>query len=266
MLPKFFFENYFQGEQNNYIFVSMPFDNSLDDKFKIIEYVGKKLCDFDDVIRTKEKEWSGAEITDKIFDGIAHSRILLFDLSDDFKYNGEINTNVIYELGVALTFRDTKDILLIRKNNPEKPIEKLPFDIKGLNINEHKNGLEIEWLQERILSCKDAQMYYKELILASTFHSIDEIGMHAIQKFGIDQNLKNFSVPDISGLKVYDMKGELIYEITNPEIRNSVLKLLELGIVKTEFAHKNDKIETSFHWTFFGKKVVDYMKRRGDNY
>jgi hypothetical protein len=74
---------------------------------------------------------SGDSILSDIVDGIAHSRLVLADVSaigydakDGTPYR---NGNVMYELGVALASRDSSDVLLIRDDK-----EKFLFDVSTI--------------------------------------------------------------------------------------------------------------------------------------
>ena len=145
MLPKLFFENHFTGKVKDSLFVAMASDGSDKEKNETIKQVAKVsngIRNFKDIVYVQEDP-SSDDITFKIFDAITTSRTLLFDLSNDlrlckgcwFKKNkGElVNANVMYELGVTLSIRNPNSILLIRKKS-DGPLEKVPFDIRGIGI------------------------------------------------------------------------------------------------------------------------------------
>lgn len=142
MYPKYFFERFWDGQQRNELFVCMPFDDSLDDKFNDIVN-GDVSAGFETATRVKE-DWEPNVITDKIFDGIANSKMILFDLTHDPKLEPleQSNINVVYELGIANSIREPEDLLLIK----EEPIGKLPFDISGLTVIPHPENMLADWL------------------------------------------------------------------------------------------------------------------------
>ena len=76
---------------------------------------------------------SGSIVTD-ILDGIAHSRVVLADISvaSEGRWRGQRNGNVMYELGLAHAIRQSTEILLIRSDN-----EPVNFDIAQINIHHY---------------------------------------------------------------------------------------------------------------------------------
>src|SRR3989344_7008502 len=130
MYPKHFFERFWEAEQKNQLFVGISFDESINNNFDIIDNAVKSLG-FEKAFRVG-LETEANSINDRIFDAIANSKMLLFDLSDDKRTN-QINLNVIYELGIANAIREPFDIVLIRRKTESEL--KLPFDIQGLHIN-----------------------------------------------------------------------------------------------------------------------------------
>jgi len=275
MLPKHFFENFFQGKQENKLFVCMPFPNEevdperkFDNKFKQIKDIsmnslGDKYI-FKDVIRTKE-EWAVGDLSEEIFNGIAHSKILLFDLSDDPKYKdpNEVNPNVVYELGVALTFRSKEDILVIREKS-ERYLSDLPFDINHLKIQEYT---DIEEIKDFLIYCLDHQEKYKERILAGVHRAVDDIGFFVIKNLAPIYNGKNlyggehFNVPGVY-MELLKTQTSALLKPFIEEVRSSVLRLLDLGIVRSQARYKDGNIlEYAYYFTDLGLAVAEYMKR-----
>jgi len=125
MYAKFFFERFWAGDQRNELFVCMPFHDSFDNKFRNIVSPSAQRAGFEKAERVKE-DWEANVITDRIFDGIANSKMILFDLADDPKspcqFSKQINGNVLYELGVANSIREPEDILLINLIKPPAPL------------------------------------------------------------------------------------------------------------------------------------------------
>lgn len=267
MLPKHFFENFFQGKQENKLFVCMPFDDSLDSKFNIIKKIAEEdLGDkykFEEVIRTKE-EWAAGDLTEEIFNGIAHSKILLFDLSDDPKYENnlkEVSPNVTYELGVALTFRSKEDILLIRKDS-ERPIEDLPFDINHLPIRKYEDLKNNDWLKNLLINRLDHREKYKERVLSGVHRAMDDIGGFIIRNHATKNNYKGepFNVPSVYK-ELLQTQTSALLKPSIEEVRSSVLRLLDLGIVRSQFRYKDNIFEYNYYFTELGIEVAKYMER-----
>src|SRR3989344_6371204 len=155
MYPKHFFERFWESEQKNQLFVGLPFDNEVNNTFNVINETAKELG-FEKAFRVG-LETEANSINDRIFDAIANSKILIFDLSDDTR-TGQINHNVIYELGIANAIREPFDIVLIKKQNKDKL--KLPFDIQGLHINFFEDKITEEFIKNIIDSTMQNQQWH----------------------------------------------------------------------------------------------------------
>jgi len=243
MYPKFFFERFWTGDQRNELFVCMPFHDSFDNKFTSIIAPSAKKAGFDKAERVKE-DWEANVITDKIFDGIANSKMLLFDLTDDPKspcqYSKQVNINVLYELGVANAIREPEDIVLIR----EKTSVKIPFDISGLNINIYdKDELKINWLSKKLTKAIKGQKWYMSKRVDAAAKSIDEIAFNLMHDVG--------RLPE--GANHFNVQGR------PPEIKMSILRLVDLGILWFATVVKENKREHAYRWTPFGIEVIKHL-------
>ena len=170
MYTKYFFERFWEGEQKNQLFVCMPFADSFDKKFEIINKVTKSLG-LHGAKRVKENVGT-AVITDEILDGIANSKFLLFDLSNDPKYDKKCpNPNVMYELGIAVAMREPSDILII-KDSSEKT-EELPFDVRSIRIHKHTAEIDEELFKIELKKTLDSQEWLKSKRVKAAAESID---------------------------------------------------------------------------------------------
>ncbi|MEQ9450822.1 MAG: hypothetical protein RJQ07_04475 [Pseudomonadales bacterium] len=112
----------------------MSFDKKFDDRFNHVvrpaieseELVGESLIAY-----RVDNSRSGDSILTDIANGIAHSRIILADLSViDRGQDSDVavrNGNVMYEVGMALASRLPSEVLLIRDDN-----EKFLFDVSTI--------------------------------------------------------------------------------------------------------------------------------------
>ena len=239
MYPKVFFENFWKGSQGNHLFVCMPFHDDFNEKFQLIDRVASGL-QFDYAVRVKE-DWIADDITSKILDGIANSKMLLFDLSDDPKspceYSRQPNGNVLYELGIAVAMREPEDILLIK----EKSSSATPFDIKSLTINEYDGALNDRWLTEKLKYTLENQEWYKSRRVEAAAKSIDS--------FGLKLMLSVYANRPKDKDHFNDEQMRL-----QPEAKLAILRLLDLGILW--FATDKGGTEYAYHWTPFGKEVM----------
>ncbi|MBI4777049.1 MAG: hypothetical protein HY788_23195, partial [Deltaproteobacteria bacterium] len=177
------------------------------------------------------------------FDGVANSRMLLFDLTDDPKspcqFSKQVNGNVLYELGIANAIREPEDILLIR----ESSVAQIPFDISGLHINIYERDLEVDWLHLKLEKALKEQEWYKSKRVDAAAKAIDEIGHMFMSKFGYRP--KGFNHFNINGLSQTE--------------RMSVFRLIDLGIVKFESIAYDNYTEYAYHWTEFGREVMKHL-------
>lgn len=238
MYPKHFFERFWEGEQKNQLFVGMPFDKNLNKKFKIINDTSKKIG-FEKAFRVG-LDTEANSINDVIFDGIAHSKMILFDLSDDER-TGKVNPNVIYELGIANSVREPFDIVLIRKRTEEKL--DLPFDIQGLNINLFDKELTEEFIKKKIADALKNQEWHKSKRVRVISESID------------DQGLK-FMIALGKRPKGWNHFNTLSF---GPVEKLSVHRLMDLGILWFATGRERNPQEHAYHWTSLGYEVMKYL-------
>lgn len=238
-------------------------EGKFDTKFLKIGEISRNLGEgynFDDVIRTKE-EWATGDLTEEIFNGIAHSKMLLFDLSDDPKYKDpkEVNPNVVYELGVALTFRSKEDILVIREKS-ERCFTDLPFDINHLKIQEYT---DIEKIKDFLTYRLDHQEKYKERVLSGVHRAMDGIGGFIIKNHATKNNYKGepFNVPGVYVyMELLQTQTTALVKPSLEEIRSSVFRLLDLGIVRSQFRFKDNIFEYNYYFTELGIEIAKYME------
>ena len=240
MYPKHFFENFWESEQKNQLFVGLPFDEKLDKTFKVINKTAKKLG-FEKAFRVGI-ETEANSLNDRIFDAIANSKMLIFDLSNDTRTK-KINPNVIYELGIANGIREPFDIILIRKKNKNKT--KLPFDIQGLYINFFEGEVSKKFIKNIVDSAIKNQEWHKSKRVRVAAESLDENGLTLISSIG--RRPKEYNHFNSSA---FDYNTKM-----------SVLRLVDLGILKFAWViwPENKGYEYAYHWTPFGYEVMKHL-------
>jgi hypothetical protein len=124
------------------------FDNTIQPAIEDIEIGGIKLK-----ARRSDLSKTGDSILTDIVDGISHSRLVLADVStmgrDSDTGLPYRNSNVMYEVGIALACRQPQDVLLIRNDK-----DKFLFDVSTIphmNINFIDAGAK-ELLQAELLA------------------------------------------------------------------------------------------------------------------
>lgn len=243
MYAKFFFERFWEGEQQNKLFVCMPFHDAFDSRFKDVMIPAAKEAGFENATRVKE-DTEGHVVMDKILDGIANSRMILIDLTDDPKspceYSKHVNGNVLYEAGIANAMREPSAIVMIRDQNPAAA----DFDIRGMTINQPPGAiLSKDWLSNLLKTSLDDHKWYESKRVKAAAQSIDDIGLSLILNIGKHP-------------KSWNHFNTLKFEA--PE-KMSVLRLIDLGILWFDTAGSKRPQVHAYHWTSFGYEVMKYL-------
>src|SRR4030042_2179654 len=150
MYPKKFWNDFRLPKWPDEIFVGMWFnDDNVSKRYypiieKAIQQTSLKPRFFKNII-------TGDSIPIDIMTGIIEFRLTLFDISPIEEYKGESNrnSNVMYELGLAHTWRNPEEVIVIRDDDG-----KLPFDIQSSGVVKYNIGDQekaIEDIKETIL-------------------------------------------------------------------------------------------------------------------
>lgn len=113
--------------QKNKCFVLMQFSDDLDIVYGTI----KKELDNIGFICNRADDVSGSSIIfNKILTEMFSSRFIIVELTHN-------NPNVFYELGIAHSFKDSTNIIIIKQNSSESKEVVYPFDLKHLQYIEY---------------------------------------------------------------------------------------------------------------------------------
>ncbi len=239
MYSKFFFERLWGSEQKNELFVCMPFHLVFDSRFNDIIIPAAKSAGFDNAVRVKE-DTAANVIISKIWDGIANSKMVLVDFTDDPKYDNHVNGNVLYEAGVAHSMREPSAVIMIRDQNPEA----VDFDVKGLTIIQPPEGkLSKSWLENLLQQPLNNHNWAESKRVRAAAESIDDIGLELIWTRG--RYPKGWNHFNTLGLPA--------------ELKISVLRLLDLGILWFATGGAENPTEHAYHWTPFGYEVMKFL-------
>jgi len=135
MYPRDFFDTYWRTEIRNEIFVAMPFHQEFT---PIWELAIRPAIELVSAIQLRARRVDVSTLTGSvlisILDGIAHSRLILADISvaREGKWQGQRNGNVMYEIGLAHAIRQSTEILLIRSDD-----EPLNFDVGHIIVHRY---------------------------------------------------------------------------------------------------------------------------------
>ena len=140
MYPKTYLETFMRYEESFDVFVAMPFtdefrlafDSVIEPAIRAATIGGRALT-----ARIVNRGTTGApDIHEQIYDAILHSRLVIADMTVQASYTGadgkrrwQPNANVAYEVGLASSWRNPEDILLIHQPHPEHAYS---FDVQNL--------------------------------------------------------------------------------------------------------------------------------------
>jgi hypothetical protein len=234
MYPHNFFTLFPPFPRENIVFVAMSFDSKFDKRWEDLiipairstTYDGKPLkqCRVDISIA------SDSIITD-ILNGIGNCYLFFADLTSIgyLEEKGEErkairNGNVMYEVGIAQSTRLPEEVILFRSDD-----DPLLFDVANVRVNYYnpdENPLEAKTKVEKALSSA-----IKEINLQKHFSVIRTVD-------ALDITSCTFIV------KSFTNQGQIPIPEVKKEHAISIQRLLELGIIKTQFIELTPEMGT----------------------
>ena len=134
MHPNSFLQSLWRSEIKDQVFVAMSFEQRFNERYEEIirPAIEDELIEGRNLMAYRvDNSKTGDSILTDIIDNIAHSRMILADVSviDEGRFTDVPirNGNVMYEVGVALACRNTSEVLLIRDDN-----KKFLFDVSTI--------------------------------------------------------------------------------------------------------------------------------------
>ena len=134
MHPQLFLKTFWRMELKPQIFVAMSFDDKYKSRFKDIIAPAIRSIKVDGVSLEPYRvdlSKTGDSILTDIIDGVAHSQLVLADVSsigkDSITGDSYRNANVMYEVGLALACRQPTEVLLIRDDR-----DRFLFDVSTI--------------------------------------------------------------------------------------------------------------------------------------
>ena len=187
MHPQLFLRTFWRLELRPQIFVAMSFLEKYQSRFDDI--ITPAICS----IRINDVQMkpyrvdiskSGDSILTDIMDGIAHSELILADVSSvgkDSETGGPYrNGNVMYEVGLALACRLPAEVLLIRDDK-----DKFLFDVSTIphtTIDFTNKDLAIETLRNELMARLKERKYINDVRLQLAIASLTYEEAAAIRK------------------------------------------------------------------------------------
>ena len=168
MHPNVFLRTFWQMEFKPQVFVAMTFSPQYQIRFDEIIAPAVRSISIDGIHLEPNRvdlSKSGDSIIREIMDGIAHSRIILADVSsvgkDSVTGVSYRNGNVMYEVGVALSCRRPEEVLLIRDDK-----DKFLFDVSTiphLHLDFAEKEKAREQLKSELMERLNQQTYIKDV-------------------------------------------------------------------------------------------------------
>ena len=139
MHPNYFLENLWSKPILPEVFVAMSFDPVANDRYDNIFYPAITQTAHAGTSLTPnrvDKRRSGESILTEVVDGVAHSQLILIDVTVQHRYKDargksvhSFNDNVMYEAGLAMACRSSTEVMLVRDKHGSIVEERTPFDL-----------------------------------------------------------------------------------------------------------------------------------------
>lgn len=265
MHPRMFLEGFWRTDIKYQVFVAMPFGPGFDEKYdKVIEPAIKTIeIEITNQNQTKEvykltpyrvdNSRSGDSILTEIMDGVAHSYLVLADLSEvgrwvDTSQNikSTPNGNVMYEVGLAFAARQQSEVILTRDKNDKG---KLLFDISTIPcvpIDYDNNEKAISTIQDLIMDRSK------------------EIDWRKSNK--VRMVMSSLSINEIKFIRVNKNKQYIAWKETgsvNFLLDNALPGLLEKGIIEFLSIDEVEQVPI-YGWTLFGSVIKDMLPEHNE--
>jgi len=236
MYPKRFWNEFRLKKYFDEIFVGMWFDEeNVRQRFnniilKAIEQTGLKPRFLKEII-------TGDSIPIDIMRGIIECRLVLFDISPVINTKDMVvrNANVMYELGLAHTWRNPEEVVIVRDDGGG-----LPFDIQSMGVVKYN----IEDIATSIDQIKNTILF--------RLNQIEKIQGSTVRKAAENLNIQAYNL-------LVTSKGKIFHDATLKDTDKilAIPLLLNLGLVEL----LTDGHGYGYHPTYLGKKVISYFSQ-----
>lgn len=248
MHPNAYLRSFWRTSQRPTVFVAMSFGSEYDDRFNdvfvpaitSISVGGNQL----EAIRVDASK-SGDSILTEIIDGIAHSMLILADISimgwDSKTGVPYRNGNVMYEVGMALACRKPSEVLLVRDDH-----EKFLFDVssiphKTLDFTDTDTAIK-----DISTSLKDRLEETKRILDARTEIIASKLGPN-----------------EVNILKEMFNKSETTYTMSIKD-PSAYSRLVDVGILELDRRIPLLNKNPTYSMTKFGLEVLDLLFKEVD--
>lgn len=252
MNPQPFLQTFWRLEVKPQVFVAMSFQDKYQSRFENVIAPAIRAISVDGVNLEPYRvdlSKTGDSILMEIIDGIAHSQLVLADVStvgrDSESGESYRNGNVMYEVGLALACRTPSEVLLIRDDD-----NKFLFDVSSiphLTIDFNKKSAVSrlrDALRDRLKVCDYTQDARVKLALASlTVHEIERL-IYFAGFMKDDYRKKSFESYTLGATTflVRLLDKQLIRRLDQASNKMVEHELTPLGYAVAKLANEKDKI------------------------
>jgi hypothetical protein len=244
MHPRVFLDSFWRNDIRDEVFVAMSFADAFQQRWDDIVRPAVERAPIDGrtlrAIRVDTRR-SGESILTEIIDGIAHSQLVVADISvvdrwvDGAERRAARNGNVMYEVGLALACRQPVEVLLIRDDD-----ERLLFDVSTIPVlrNDPQDPIRSqEALREAIVDRLRERSLQRDLRLRRTLESLSQFEINLIRSNRHLERL-GWNGPGLPAAVAMSLPALL---------EKQVLRLERVG---------TDTMPAIYTWTVFGREVA----------
>lgn len=247
--------------EKNRCFVIMPFSSSYDSTYG---YIKKALNDNGYICYRSDEIMGSKPIMNKVLMEILKAHFVIADLTDQ-------NANVFYELGIAHTFKDAQNTILITQK-----IEDVPFDIRHINNIQYDPGNVKHLTSSIIMTLKENKhlMSFHEALqkrgIIKLIHDniegfVDYLQISLKGKVNLTTDILN---GDLSGLNEKDITdyfkslNTIITSVSmdyNPDFLRGIMKVMFESLISCTKFKIIDKLIYDFLYEdiFFSKNISE---------
>jgi hypothetical protein len=266
MYPRTYYETFMRYEVSDEIFVAMPFTEEFERSFRdVIDPAIARVSYKERPLKSRiinRGTTGSADLHERIFDAIIHSRLVIADMTVQSshivsgKERWQANANVAYEVGLATSWRNQEDILLIHRPHPNHVYA---FDVQHLRHIEYR--LDDPEASQISLAMEIARALDRSVFIAH--RSFDGLARAlptgAVRMLHIEAS-RVFPVLEFSDLDAFSFHGALEHGLD---------QLLQAGAIKTRNAgrHEGDgkrKLTLIYQWTELGYRLMRALKAADD--
>jgi hypothetical protein len=250
MHPRVFLDTFWRNDLTNEVFVAMSFRDDFRARWESIIRPAVEDGPIHGLtlkaVRVDVRQ-SGDSILTLIADGIAHSQLILADISvtDQWEVDGQKrharNGNVMYEVGLAMACRQPVEVVLVRDDNENLLFDVSPIPVLRYDARDAANSIPL--IRKALADRFKERELFKDLRVEATCDALSPFEINLIRG---NRHMKEFG---------WDANGSLPAAVAMalPHLlRKRILRLVAAGQPKTKTPHR-------YAWSTFGRVIADSL-------